>query len=228
MSKPLHSSHFGDNHKNDFEICQNAENSVMNGGMQSAINHGNGSINQNQIINYQNHNSIKLEKDTIKSFSRSEIHKQASLNFLLYFICAICVFLFFKILPLLFDINKIYFFVLFLCFFISFSIVKFYRYPYILMFLLRKINCEHYLGQGIFLYKSSNGNCIIYCKSAQCNYSSCEQGIVYLQDPPPREKENHTYIGKCNKGGKAHVYKVSDNFIGIPHTQGFDWRKLNE
>lgn len=76
---------------------------------------------------------------------------------------------------------------------------------------------------GLWYGKLSNGNFISYTRRAKCIYPKCD-GFVHIVPAPPRERPNHTIVGKCSLGGNRHTYTVDYNGIGYPRE--FDWKPL--
>ena len=64
-----------------------------------------------------------------------------------------------------------------------------------------------------------------YIKRAKCIYPKCS-GLVFVVPAPPRERHNHSLVGKCSVDGIRHTYTVDCNGIGYP--QQFDWRPPDE
>ncbi|MFD2167219.1 hypothetical protein ACFSJY_13260 [Thalassotalea euphylliae] len=80
---------------------------------------------------------------------------------------------------------------------------------------------KSYYREGSWYEKLPNGNVAIYDKRAKCVYPRCE-GTINIVPAPPRERPNHSLIGKCSLCGVQHTYTVDYNGIGYP--QKFDWR----
>jgi hypothetical protein len=75
-------------------------------------------------------------------------------------------------------------------------------------------------------YKNlNNGQVASYIKRAKCIYPKCN-GFVDVVLAPPRERHNHSLVGKCSVDGIRHTYTVDSNGIGYP--QQFDWRPLDQ
>jgi hypothetical protein len=80
-------------------------------------------------------------------------------------------------------------------------------------------------SDGLWYEKLLDGNFMSYVKRAKCIYPKCN-GLVYIVPAPPRERHNHSLVGKCSIGGIHHTYTVDYNGIGYPHE--FDWRPPEE
>jgi hypothetical protein len=78
---------------------------------------------------------------------------------------------------------------------------------------------------GFWYEKLPDGDFVSYVKHAKCIYPKCE-GLVHVVPAPPRERPNHSLVGKCSIGGVRHTYTVDYN--GIGYTREFDWRPLPE
>jgi len=84
-------------------------------------------------------------------------------------------------------------------------------------------NGTAHFKDGLCYEKLSDGNFISYIKRAKCTYPKCD-GLVHIVPAPPRERPNHSLVGKCSVGGVRHTYTVDYNGIGYPRE--FDWRPL--
>lgn len=78
---------------------------------------------------------------------------------------------------------------------------------------------------GKFVEKRTDGNYLLYTKTAKCIYPRC-CGKVSVVVAPPRERHNHRFVGVCSIGGKQHTYTYDYNGIGYPCK--FDWRPLDK
>jgi hypothetical protein len=84
-------------------------------------------------------------------------------------------------------------------------------------------NVAHFKN-GRWYENCGNGQVASYIKRAKCIYPKCD-GSVSVVPAPPRERHNHSVVGKCSVGGVRHTYTVDFNGIGYP--QQFDWRPLD-
>ncbi|MDR2880593.1 MAG: hypothetical protein LBV29_01655 [Azoarcus sp.] len=80
-------------------------------------------------------------------------------------------------------------------------------------------------SDGLWYEKLPDGNFMSYVKRAKCVYPKCN-GLVRIVPAPPRERYNHSLVGKCSVGGIRHTYTVDYNGIGYPRE--FDWRPLEQ
>lgn len=78
---------------------------------------------------------------------------------------------------------------------------------------------------GLWYEKDEDGVFYSYRKFAKCIYPKCT-GRVCIILAPPRERPNHSLVGKCSVGGFRHSFTVDHNSIGYP--QSFDWRPPEE
>lgn len=76
---------------------------------------------------------------------------------------------------------------------------------------------------GWWYEKLENDEIAVYLKKAKCIYPKCN-GVVHIVPAPPRERPNHTLVGRCSHGDVQHTYSVDFNGIGYPRK--FDWRSL--
>lgn len=88
-----------------------------------------------------------------------------------------------------------------------------------------KVDGSANFKDGLWYEKRSDGNFMSYIKKAKCIYPKCD-GLVQIIPAPPRERPNHSVVGKCSIGGIRHTYTVDYNGIGYPHE--FDWRPLDK
>lgn len=86
-------------------------------------------------------------------------------------------------------------------------------------------NGAAHFHKDLWYEKLPDGNFASYVKRARCIYPKCA-GLVQVVSAPPRERPNHTLIGKCSIGGIRHTYTVDYNGIGYP--SDFDWRPVAE
>ena len=78
---------------------------------------------------------------------------------------------------------------------------------------------------SLWYEKLPDGNFLSYVKRSKCIYPKCN-GLVQIVPAPPRERPNHSLVGKCSVGGVRHTYTVDYNGIGYPHE--FDWCAIEQ